>query len=549
MTNLAELLRGGAALVRQVRPGLLLAACLLALPAAARAQAPAPRLPDWAQRYYAAERRGQRFAHVWLGRAARPARVPAAAGPGGPLAALVAPGTPYSLRGTFRMAVIAATYADHAPAVPTTALDALFFAPSGPGGRYSLAQYYREASLGKFTIAGTVTPWLALPKTRAQYGRSQLPFVYDAIVAADQGIDWRQYDNDGPDGRPDSGDDDGFVDLVTVLHPLADGVCRSDGGPISTGWRVSNSPTFGNQPYVTHSVGASGQRLKIEDFVLTASVHCSGSGVTTANIAAHEMGHALGLPDLYDLDHSSYGVGYWDLMGYGTHLADGRPGLMSAFTRAQLGWVDVVRVTQPGTLVIPPAETTAVAYRIDLPGTSEYLLLENRQRLGADAALPGSGLLVWHVDGSVLSASLPRYAANENDARPGITLLQGDGRRDLLTRANLGDAGDPLPGAAGIVTVGAATSPAIRTWQGTPQDVRLSDIGVQNGVVRVTVSMGSGEPSRERVLADLMRRNTLWASERARLDSLGNRDGGFDLGDVLAYLGRTGAPASLAAAR
>ena len=67
--------------------------------------------------------------------------------------------------------------------------------------------------------------------------------------------------------------------------------------------------------------------------------------------------------------------------------------------------------------------------------------------------------------------------------------------------------------------------------------------------MRVTVSFGSGEPTRERVLADLMRRNTLSPAERTRLDSLGNKDGGFDVGDVLAYLARRGTPAALAAAR
>ena len=36
---------------------------------------------------------------------------------------------------------------------------------------------------------------------------------------------WAQYDNDGPDGLPNSGDDDGVVDFVTFLQPEIDGAC------------------------------------------------------------------------------------------------------------------------------------------------------------------------------------------------------------------------------------------------------------------------------------------------------------------------------------
>jgi len=330
------------------------------------------------------------------------------------------------------------------------------------------------------------------------------------------------------------------VDLVTIIHPLADGVCREDGGPLSTGWRVSLSGAFGSQPYTTHSTGANGRRLHIEDFVVTAATHCAGSGVATVNITAHELGHALGLPDLYDRDRSSFGAGVWDVMGYGVYLGDGRPGLMSAWTRRQLGWVNVVEVTRDTVLVLPPAETTQTTWRIRIPGTSEYLLLENRQRIGADRGLPGTGLLVWRVDEDALRSTLPRYIANDNEARAGVTLLQGDGRTDLLRRANTGDAGDPLPGSANIATLGDATRPSTRPWIGGPSGVQLRDISEQDGIITVRVVFG-GEPPKTRVMAELLRRSgTLTAEQRGELDAQGNRDGRFDSGDVVAYLRRNG---------
>ena len=101
---------------------------------------------------------------------------------------------------------------------------------------------------------------MALPKTKASYGRQQTPFIHDILVRADSSVDWRQYDNDGPDGIPDSGDDDGYVDLAILVHPLADGVCRTDalGGPIATGFRVSQTPAFGGAPFTTRRTARTG---------------------------------------------------------------------------------------------------------------------------------------------------------------------------------------------------------------------------------------------------------------------------------------------------
>ncbi len=38
----------------------------------------------------------------------------------------------------------------------------------------------------------------------------------------------------------------------------------------------------------------------------------------THGVYVHEFGHAFGLPDLYDVDYSSKGVGHWSLMSGGS---------------------------------------------------------------------------------------------------------------------------------------------------------------------------------------------------------------------------------------
>ena len=85
--------------------------------------------------------------------------------------------------------------------------------------------------------------------------------------------------------------------------------------------------------------------------------------------------------------------------------AGSSPAHMSAWSLLRLGWVTPTDVTtaQVGA-AIDSIETSGKVFRLSLPGTtSEYFLIENRQPIGFDAALLGTGLLIWHVDDSQTS--------------------------------------------------------------------------------------------------------------------------------------------------
>jgi immune inhibitor A len=168
-------------------------------------------------------------------------------------------------------------------------------------------------------------------------------------------------------------------------------------------------------------------------------------------VLCHEYGHLLGLPELYAPGGAVHeGIGVWGLMGQGTWLGRGtRPPHPSAWEKLRLGWVDVQTIdrTTRG-VTLPAVEVEPRVIRIPaVPGRPhEYYLLENRARIGADGALPGEGLLVWHVDESVEGFR----TAQSKPAHKLLHLVEADGRGDLdrghAAGGNRGDATDPWRG-------------------------------------------------------------------------------------------------------
>jgi immune inhibitor A len=168
-------------------------------------------------------------------------------------------------------------------------------------------------------------------------------------------------------------------------------------------------------------------------------------------VLCHEFGHLLGLPELYAPGgHAQEGIGVWGLMGQGTWLGRGeRPPHLCAWSKLRLGWVDVETIERSTRHVLLPAiEREPRVVKIPAaPGhPEEYYLLENRSRIGADRALPGAGLLVWHVDERAFA-----FRSGEVDVgRKLLHLVEADGRGDLdrghAAGGNRGDATDPWRG-------------------------------------------------------------------------------------------------------
>ena len=323
-------------------------------------------------------------------------------------------------RGIQPVLVLLVYFTDVPPQAGSEAAIRTLVADATPGA-HSLANYYREVSYGLFGINATVSTWYSSGHSLSYYGADSSSTSYDDLngpiyrlvidavraAAADGSRPWRFSDFDK--------NNDNVVDHIIVVH--AGGAQEATGRSNdiwSHRWSVidADAATPGDQALTADGKQVYGYSMDGE--------------ASPVGVFAHELGHDLGLPDLYDTDGSSDGIGVWDVMSTGSWNGSPRgtsPAEFSAWSKIKLGWIAPVVVTSALLgQAIGQVETNATAFKLPIRSAAagdEYFLVENRERTGFDASLPGGGLLIWHVDDSL--------SGNQNDAHRLVDLEEADG--------------------------------------------------------------------------------------------------------------------------
>jgi len=255
--------------------------------------------------------------------------------------------------------------------------------------------------------------WRTLPDTanfyaNDSYGLARTTFpqndaglLYAALRAHDADIDFAQYDRNA----------DGYVDGVILVHA---GVgAEAAAGDRTQFWSVT-SGLNNNWGFVGSFVtadprpGFPGQFMKVDQFsILPETSPLDAVSLTEIGVYAHEFGHQLGWPDLYDATvlggGTNLGPGNWCLMATGAYGGDSRsparPTHPCAWAKVDAGWASVVNLATDGDATFQPIETSNRAYRLWFQGedSDEFFLLENRRRVGFDPPLPREGPPVWRL--------------------------------------------------------------------------------------------------------------------------------------------------------
>lgn len=429
--------------------------------------------------------------------------------------------------GRVSVPVVPIAFRNVPPPFPASQYDRLFFTALPVGRPYSLKTFYEQVSNGNISVAGRVHNWVTADSTDTYYedgcngigvlapcpprainrfGEMLLGALNVISQRSDGATVWSEFDNDGLDGAPNSGDDDGYVDFVTFLQPEKDGACASS----TNIWahRFVMRAWNGGSPYVTRTpwTGHPGQFLKIDDYTIQSGVGgstaCDPSALMPIGTVAHETGHAFGLPDLYDTDLNSaeatQGIGEWGLMGSGNYASPHSPSRFEAWSLFELGWVAVDTLSSGRLVGLPPVASSDTVLYLPIPGTDEFYLFENRQAQESDSAQMNQdfgarrkspGLLVWHIDQRQVDAH-GFSTDNRVNVGPvhGVALLQADGRQDLRRPGgqNRGDAGDSYPGVSGNSALCRSTTPAASNNQGGFAGFCLESIRQETPGGRVT---------------------------------------------------------------
>lgn len=204
------------------------------------------------------------------------------------------------------------------------------------------------------------------------------------------------------------------------------------------------------------------------DFAMSAEYLSVHSDIQRSGIDCHEFGHILGLPDLYDYSDNTYGTGQWSLMSSGSWGNDYAitPVHLDAWSKYQFGWVTAI--TNPiGLTYMYSAEINNQIVKYTTLDLSEYFIVENRQKIGFDSSLPGSGLLIWHIN-----EDKDQYTEKYCHT---VSLVQADGYQDLEYPRNDGDPGDPYPGVTNNRSFGMYTTPG-SSLCGTIQNGNIWDM-------------------------------------------------------------------------
>ena len=314
---------------------------------------------------------------------------------------------------------------------------------SGYNAVGSVRDYYIASSNGLFKPVFDIAPIIvSLPEKSVYYtagdqvGRFNQALKF-AVETIDDVVDFTKYDYDN----------DGVIDTIYFIYA---GFGQADTLDETTIWPHQGSMAYYNitldgkqfGPYATSNELCGICYGKDEPII-------DGIGAF-----AHEYGHVLGLPDLYDPAYNKSAVtpGYWSVMDAGSYnLQSTCPPLFSAYEKWLCKWLEYEDIADNTSYELLSMDQQNRAIKIPVYrrggeslNPNEYFLLEARSQNGWDSGFSDSGLLIWHVDYQV--NSWRGNTVNSVPSHPRCYLVSADGTGNPFTN-NLGSAKmAPWPG-------------------------------------------------------------------------------------------------------
>lgn len=350
-----------------------------------------------------------------------------------------------------------------------------------PAARGSVRDYFVAQSGGMFTPSFKVVAHVKVPNGYADYGKDAASggidpngaaFVRDALAEASKTVDFSEFRTEGTTNVP----------LVALMFAGPGQQSSFEDGQTDYLWAKFSQSTY----------NVNGGQSKVQSFLLCNELlqsygstpnDITGAAIDGIGLFAHEFGHALGLPDIYNTSSSSASIpmGYWDIMDYGQYYQNGyRPVEYTAYERSYMGWLKVKDITNEpaqyfklAPLASAEADGVVRAYVIRNPESkNEYYMLENKQRNTWLTSTLGSGMFITHVDYN--SSTWLANRVNATASHPRLTFVAADNVKEgtvingiSVTDFFNGYKADLFPGTKGVTSFTDETTPSATVYNGT----------------------------------------------------------------------------------
>ena len=315
----------------------------------------------------------------------------------------------------------------------------------------SLKEYYKEVSYDIYIPHGELYGWYRAPQDLTYYADNNNGFgdypknaqklVEDTVALAlqDPNIDWESFDTNG----------NGYIDNIFIVHSGAEAAYTGDLNDIWAHVYITNDP-------IQIQIPGNPMGVTVWVYATTSEYLSKPTDQQAIGGDAHEHGHQLGLPDLYDYTDKSNGVGAYSLMGAGSWGNNGvTPTCLDAWSKYILGFADADE-NPTGPKYIYSTDLSPKIYKYTTNDPKQYFLIENRRRSLYDSYLPTEGIFIWRVN----EHQLDNQIYNSDKSCYLVGLVEADGLYDLENRANNGDNGDSYPGITHNRSFGVGTNPS-----------------------------------------------------------------------------------------
>ena len=356
------------------------------------------------------------------------------------------------------------------------------------GATGSVRDYYRFASQSQLDYVSDVYgPYTAKNNMRYYGGNATsggsdsnpLELCIEAIRSLPEDINFSLYDNDG----------DGVVDNVHIIYA---GYGEEAGASSDAIW----AHEFPHRISLKNEVGYS-----FSGYSCSPELRGNrGINITNIGVICHELGHALGAMDYYDTNYGTGGeydgTGQWDIMASGSWNDNGRtPPNFNPYVRSVVfGWNTQVILNLNQHINLPRMEVDnpeqSIIYRVETVKSGDYFLLENRQKYNFDAALPGAGLMIYHVH-----PNIDRYNStntiNATSPQGFYPVCASYSEPSKKKYGNINSAECPFPGSKSIRAFTPTTSPAAVAWNGSAAKVSISYITLNTSDGSISFTTGN----------------------------------------------------------